>query len=197
MVLAYVLLYQQLELLMNHSRIPTSDNYRNRERKEKLAKYGRIAANVIISLFLVTELGLMFICLLSWISVPAFYTTLYASFILVIIIMNLNQAFVYCKLVGSPYKSSKHFEKVRHLGIVCGVWSVAFAVKFLAFALGSNLYAEGIKSSANNYSTALLLAVEDFLTIVIPVFLVVDKDFIKIMAAEFLEQSSEIRSLED
>lgn len=32
-----------------------------------------------------------------------------------------------------------------------------------------------------------MLAVEDFLTIVIPVFLVVDKDFVNIMAAEFLE----------
>ena len=64
MVLAYVLLYQQLELLMTQSRIPTSGSYRNKEKKEKLAKYGRIVANVVISLFLVTELILMFVCLL-------------------------------------------------------------------------------------------------------------------------------------
>ena len=64
MVLAYVLLYQQLELLMTESRIPTSGSYRNKEKKEKLAKYGRIIANVVISLFLVTELVLMFISLL-------------------------------------------------------------------------------------------------------------------------------------
>ena len=64
MVLAYVLLYQQLELLMTQSRIPTSGSYRNKEKKEKLAKYGRFVANVVISLFLVTELVLMFVCLL-------------------------------------------------------------------------------------------------------------------------------------
>ena len=71
------------------------------------------------------------------------------------------------------------------------MWSIAFGIKFLAFALGGNLFAESMITSANSYSTALLLAVEDFLTIVIPVFLVVDKDFIKIMAAEFIEINAE------
>lgn len=73
------------------------------------------------------------------------------------------------------------------------MWSIAFAIKFLAFALGGSLFAESM--SANNYSTALLLAVEDFLTIVIPVFLVVDKDFIKIMAAKFIEINAEQNEL--
>ena len=90
MVLAYVLLYQQLELLMTQSRIPTSDSYRNKERKERLAKYGRIIANVVISLFLITELVLMFVSLLQLISTKTFYETLYISFIIVIISMNLN-----------------------------------------------------------------------------------------------------------
>lgn len=113
MVLAYVLLYQQLELLMTESRIPTSGSYRNKEKKEKLAKCGRIAANIVISLFLITELVLMFISLLSFISIRAFYETLYISFIVVIISMNLNMTIVYFKLVGSPYKSTEHYEKIR------------------------------------------------------------------------------------
>ena len=37
---------------------------------------------------------------------------------------------------------------------------------------------------------------EDFLTIVIPVFLVVEKDFVNIMAAEFLDQPKQL-SLEN
>jgi len=52
---------------MTNSRIPTSESYRDKERREKLAKYGRIAANIVISLFLVSELILMVICLFGFI----------------------------------------------------------------------------------------------------------------------------------
>ena len=107
--------------------------------------------------------------------------------------MNLNQAIIYFKLVGSPYKSTEHYQKVRYLGVICGVWSIAFAIKFIAFALGGNLFtAEKGDTTNRSYSTALLLAIEDFLTLVIPIFLVVEKDFVSIMAAEFLDQSQHL-----
>lgn len=95
---------------------------------------------------------------------------------------------MYFKLVGSPYKTERHYSKVRYLGIICGVWSIAFGIKFLAFAFGKNLLTDSIETQSSSYSTAILLAVEDFISIVIPVFLVVDKDFIKIMAAEFMQR---------
>jgi len=73
--------------------------------------------------------------------------------------------------------------------VICGVWTIAFAIKFIAFALGGNLFtAEKGDTTNKSYSQALLLAIEDFLTIVIPIFLVVEKDFVSIMAAEFLDQ---------
>ena len=90
MVLAYVLLYQQLEQLMTQSRIPTSESYRDRERKDKLAKYGRIAANIVISIFLIIYLVLMVICLFNLISIGIFYATLCSSFVIIIISMNIN-----------------------------------------------------------------------------------------------------------
>ena len=107
--------------------------------------------------------------------------------------MNVNQAIIYFKLVGSPYKSTEHYQKVRYLGLICGVWSIAFAIKFIAFALGGNLFtAEKGATTNRSYSTALLLAIEDFLTLVIPIFLVVEKDFVSIMAAEFLDQTQQL-----
>lgn len=94
---------------MTQSRISTSGSFRNKERKEKLAKYGRVAANVVISLFIILELVLMFVCILSWISITAFYQTLYISFIVVVISVNLNMVIVYFKLTGSPYKSTEYY----------------------------------------------------------------------------------------
>ncbi len=105
MVLAYVLLYQQLELLMTHSRIPSSEGYRKRMKTERLAKYGRITINVLISIFISTELVLMILSLVGAILIPTFYTILYISFIIVLVGVNLNQVLIYCKLVGSPYKN--------------------------------------------------------------------------------------------
>lgn len=77
------------------------------------------------------------------------------------------------------------------MGIICGVWSVAFGLKFLGFFLGKNLYTADTDADPA-YSTALLLAVEDFLTIVIPIFLVVEKDFVSVMASEFLEKYKQV-----
>ncbi len=39
---------------------------------------------------------------------------------------------VYFKLNGLPYKSNAHFAKVRSVGIVCGIWTVAYAIKVIA-----------------------------------------------------------------
>ena len=39
---------------------------------------------------------------------------------------------VYFKLNGLPYKSDAYFAKVRNVGIVCGIWTVAYIMKVIA-----------------------------------------------------------------
>ena len=50
----------------------------------------------------------------------------------VILALNSNQIAVYCKFSGQPYKSHFHAEAVARIGVVCGVWTVAYVIKLVA-----------------------------------------------------------------
>lgn len=63
MVLAYVLLYQQLDLLMIQSRIPSSEGYRNRFQSESLGKCVRLTVTLIVVLFMIIQFFLIVLCL--------------------------------------------------------------------------------------------------------------------------------------
>ena len=57
----------------------------------------------------------------------------------IILVLNGNQVYVYCKYVGAPYRNQKFYKKVRKLGFVCGMWSISFGIKFIYTWLGLNL----------------------------------------------------------
>jgi hypothetical protein len=77
---------------------------------------------------------------------------------------------------------------VKQLSIVCGVWTLGFAIKLLAVAFGRTLfYIENQKVGATNYGTACLLGFCDFLTIVVPIYCVVEDSFVKLMPGTFLK----------
>ena len=69
MVLAYVLLYQQLDLLMTQSRIPSSEGYRNRFQSASLGKCVRLCVTLIVGLFIIVQFFLIVICLFGKISI--------------------------------------------------------------------------------------------------------------------------------
>jgi hypothetical protein len=69
MVLAYVLLYQQLDLLMTQSRIPSSEGYRNRFQSASLGKCVRLCVTLIVGLFIIVQFFLIVVCLFGKISI--------------------------------------------------------------------------------------------------------------------------------
>lgn len=95
---------------------------------------------------------------------------------------------MYFNLTGSPYKSQEHYRKVRKIGIVGGIWSVAFAIKFTASFFGDDIYNIN-PNSDNDFWSAAYLAVFTLITEILPIFLVVDGSFVKIFSAEHLETS--------
>ena len=140
MVLSYVLLYQHLELMMTSSRIASSNQYRFRLQNGKIAIYARVAVISCIALFVGVQVLLMLLCFFGAITIEAFYLEIIIFTGVIVVSVNVYQVFVYCKLVGSPYKDQKSYKYVRHLGIVCGVWSVAFGLKFVAVGEGKSLF---------------------------------------------------------
>lgn len=82
----------------------------------------------------------MVLCFFGVLPIFKFSVEMYVFVFILMLTVNCNQLFVYCKLSGSPYKNNKSYENVRHLGVVCGVWSFGFLVKLISFNLGSALY---------------------------------------------------------
>lgn len=60
-----------------------------------------------------------------------------AAFILGV---NFYLIFSYCKMTGTPYKNRKSYLSVKWVGIVGGVWTIGFVIKFLIVLLGHSLY---------------------------------------------------------
>ena len=131
------------------------------------------------------------LCLFAQISIYTFYIEIYSSLIVIILSVNVNQLIVYCKLTGSPYKNKRSYRNVRQLSIVCAVWTLSFVVKLLSVAFGRTLfYIENQKIGSTNYGTACLLAFCDFLSIVIPMYCVVEDSFVKLMTGRFLKYAN-------
>ena len=126
---------------------------------------------VLICVFVAVEITLMLLCLLSWIT-PLYFLISSNSFTVFIMLgLNLNQIATYCKYSQMPWKSKKHFEHCQSVGIVCAVWTVAYAIKIVAVYEGQNLY---LISENEDLYTAASVAVTEFLTLIIPFYCVVD-----------------------
>jgi hypothetical protein len=75
---------------------------------------------------------------------------------------------------------------VRKLAIVCVVWTIAFAVKFVASFFGDNIYSLNVTKDTG-FLGAAYLALFTMITEIFPLFLVVDGSFIKVFSGEHLE----------
>jgi len=155
-----------------------------RFRKVKCAKCIRIFTFVMICTFVIAQILLMVFCFFDKITPIAFYISINAFTGFIILGLNINQIAVYCKLNGQPYKSSRHFEKVRKVSIVCAVWTVAYIVKEIAVAEGSALI--NYKNRNVDLVTSCVLALTDFITIIVPYYCVVDSEFVSIISCRHL-----------
>lgn len=85
---------------------------------------------------------------------------------------------------------------------MCAVWTVGFVIKLLAVAFGTSFYKLEnetilLKNGATNYGTACLLGFCDFLTIVIPIFCVVEDRFVTLMTGRFLLYANGLEPKDD
>lgn len=129
----------------------------------------------------------MLLCFFGVMSIEAFYIEIIVFTGIIVVGVNIYQVFIYCKLVGSPYKDKKCYKCVRHLGIVCGVWSIAFMLKFIAVGKGKSLFQIDISGTTPEVWTACILGLTDFFTIIIPLYCVIDSKFVKIMTFKHLQ----------
>lgn len=90
---------------------------------------------------------------------------------IIIVGLNINQIVIYFKLNGQPYKSNEHFEKCRHLGIVCAIWTFSFVFKEVSVFYGASI----LKLKSNvDFVSALAIALVDFFTIIVPFYCVIN-----------------------
>ena len=75
---------------------------------------------------------------------------------------------------------------MRYLGLVCLYWTLAFIIKFIAYLFKTSFFNAETAKSEISYRTACILGATDFLTIVVPVYLVVDPIFVQIMTGNFI-----------
>jgi hypothetical protein len=90
---------------------------------------------------------------------------------IIIVGLNINQTVIYFKLNGQPYKSTEHFEKCRHVGIVCAIWTLSFVFKEVSVFYGASIYK--LKSNVD-FVSALSIALVDFFTIIVPFYCVIN-----------------------
>ena len=138
----------------------------------------------------------MVLCLFGLCSLNAFFAEITAFTGLIVLGVNTYLVFTYCKYTGTPYKNRKSFQSVRWVGLIGGVWSIAFAVKFLTVLLGHSLYQ--INSSMENQKAyqACLVGLCDFFSMIVPIFFISDIHFIKIFSAKHLNPSVKSQNLD-
>jgi len=111
LVLCYVLLYHQLEMLMVKSRIASSDNYRTfgNLNSEKLASCMRYSYYSLIGVFVFLQVILLLLSLFDVINLNAFFGEITGFTVTLILGVNFYLIFIYCKNTGTPYKSRKSY----------------------------------------------------------------------------------------
>lgn len=132
---------------------------------------------VLICMFVACDIILMLLCFFGIVDPFTFYILINSFTGCIIIGLNVNQAAVYCKLNGQPYKSEKHYQEFKLVFYISMLWSLAFGIKLSAIFYGVNLLT--IDEQYIDIATACSLAFTDFLTIIVPFFTVVDTSFVQ------------------
>ncbi len=89
---------------------------------------------------------------------------------------------------GRPYKKEKYYRNIKRFGVVCAIWNFGFIIKFLT-ALGGQAIYDLDDNTTTDLFTACCYAISDFLTMVIPFYVVIDAKFVKIFSFKALENA--------
>jgi hypothetical protein len=81
------------------------------------------------------------------VSLNAFFYELAGFTAAIVVGMNIYLIGSYLKLAGTPYKTQKSFEAVRWLGIVGGIWTLGFTIKFVIVIEGNSLFQASSKDA--------------------------------------------------
>lgn len=149
-----------------------------------MEKVFRILTIFIMLLFLITQAILLTIAIFGTVSEIKFEVQLGIFVICIILIMNFNMVIQYFKHTGMPYRNDKLYKKVRYFGIVTGVWSVAFLLKFGFGIYGTKAYKA---AETETLSTAILIAAGAIVCDMVPYLAIIDSKFIKIYSMAHLK----------
>lgn len=111
-----------------------------RFKPDKVEKVREVVVFTAVACFIVSQVAVLAFAAIEQVSLATFQLELCVCSVFIILVLNVSQVVIYFNLTGSPYKSLDYFRKVRKIGIVAAVWSVAFAIKFLASFFGDELY---------------------------------------------------------
>ena len=109
----------------------------------------------------------------------------------IVLFLNVNQLITYFRLSGRPYKSQFFYRKVRHLGIVCTIWTVAILIKFVTTFFGPKAYDIDINADSQDFYTACVIAITSIFTEIVPIYCVLDSKFIKLFSFKHIESPNE------
>ena len=186
MVISYSLMYYQLEKQMKLSRIQSGQTFMRRFKKDNVELVKRVVLFSTVGIVTLIDAGYLVAASYAKVSFWNFQLELSISTLVLVVVLNTGQLVTYCSLTGSPYKPYEDYRKVRRIGIACGVWSVAFFIKFTAALLGDKFY-ELSYSNGGDFWSACYLALFTIITEIIPLFMVIDGHFVRIMTGDHLE----------
>ena len=149
---------------------------------------------IVMATFVVGQIVCMTLATLGILGLVAFQIMLVTSSSVLMVVWIISSAVIYFQLAGTPYKSDDHYRKARWLGYICAGWTVAFAIKFTACFLGDNIYDIKVNKESG-FLAAAYFAGYALITEILPLFLVVDGNFVKIFSCEHLEDSNQDTSL--
>ena len=152
----------------------------------------------MIVLFLATQGLMMFLALFGWVELNAFFYEIAGFTFAIVLGLNMYLVSSYLKLTGQPYKYQKSYEAVVWIGVTAGVWTLGFMIKFFIVIAGNSLY-QASEQSDNRVMVyqACIVALCDYCSVVVPIFLVTDSYFIEVFSAAHLapkiEDNEDIR----
>ena len=104
--------------------------------------------------------------------------------------LNVSMIVLYCKYAGMPYLSREHYKAMKHLGIVVAIWTVAYITKITTVHYNKfNPSLSGADKVENiDFGDAVLNCALCVGCDLVPLILVVDSKFIKIMTFDLIRK---------
>jgi len=105
-----------------------------------------------------------------------------------ILFFNIWAAVVYFKYTGVPYKEEKFYRNIKHVGLISGLWTFCFLLKFGLGAYDTSIFEEDLENG--NVGTAFIIGGAAIVTEFIPYMAVMDTKFIDVFSMRFLSKDA-------